>query len=341
MAAKLPILPALYFSYHWHSVYHSLHIEVIILLVYRQSFRSYFFYLFIARFITNFLNYFCSFLYVRFGRVGLFYDFFDSLPRFVLAISFFVTYYSFHADNFSTLFILLNRLTLILVPFKHNTIWKYLFPVSILIIFLAPLSFTYQTLGYDFYIRHQDDNWTFTMDFRREEGKTYIRSVYLCAISAVLFCVICGVLNTITVIFYNRNNRKFNLSGVTKNNAKKIAEHKVESRLTMYAIITFVAQLFMAVYNILKYWSSGAPERDSIFLATVGQYGWVNDLCTIVVPSFCLIWASSSVRIKVLSVVRIRRQTQEELFTKKSSKPDSEHKIVVVTMRSLYNQSLE
>ncbi|KAI1708709.1 srg family chemoreceptor domain-containing protein [Ditylenchus destructor] len=225
-------------------------IEVIILLVYRRSFQSSVFHLFIVRFISNFINYFCSFFYVRFGRVGLFFDFFDSLPSFVLGITFFVTYYSFHVDNFSTLFILLNRLTLILVPLKHNTIWKYLFPISILTIFLAPLSYTYQTLGYDFYVRHQGDNRTFTTDFRKEEGKTYIRSVYLCAISAVAFCVICGLLNIITVILYSRNNRKFKLSGVTKNFSKKREEHKMESRLTMYAIITFVAQLFMAIYYV-------------------------------------------------------------------------------------------
>ncbi|KAI1698354.1 srg family chemoreceptor domain-containing protein [Ditylenchus destructor] len=38
------------------------------------------------------------------------------MPPQFLAVFFFFNYYTFHADNLSTMFILLNRLTLILVP---------------------------------------------------------------------------------------------------------------------------------------------------------------------------------------------------------------------------------
>ncbi|KAI1706067.1 srg family chemoreceptor domain-containing protein [Ditylenchus destructor] len=275
-------------------------IECGIFLVHRQKFGTAFFRLFIARFVCNFLNYFSSFLYARFGRVGLFIGFMESLPPLLLAIGFFFNYYSFHADNLSTAFILLNRLTLILFPTTHVKIWKYALPVSIVLIFLSPLPFLYETLGYDFYVRRQSDNWTYTLDYHKEEGKVYVRSVYLCAISAIFFCGICGALNILTIFFYRRNNRMI----ATKANSQRRQEHKIEAKLTVYAFYTFLAQLGIAVYMLLMYFSSNTPASANLFLATFNQHGLVVDVCTIVIPAWVLLWASPIVRREIVQVLK-------------------------------------
>ncbi|KAI1708707.1 serpentine type 7TM GPCR chemoreceptor srv domain-containing protein [Ditylenchus destructor] len=313
-------------------------IEVVIILKHRRSFKSAFFHLFIARFICNFLNYFGSFLYAKFGRIGLFHKSFESLHPRILATASFFNSYSFHTDNLSTFFILLNRLTLILFPLKHTKIWEKFIVFSILVIFLLPLPFTYETLGYNYYIRKQSDNWTFTLDFYREEDKTYVRSVCLCAISAVLFCVICGFLNILTIYVYHKNNRKYAMLGGTIMNKAKEDERKMESRLTIYAFVTFVAQLCMAIYNILIYITSNTA-LDTLFLATFNQYGWVNDLTTITIPACCLIWASSKVREKVIGALMINRKSENPLFSK-SSKVESQPKTITVTLRHLYESQL-
>ncbi|KAI1708706.1 srg family chemoreceptor domain-containing protein [Ditylenchus destructor] len=225
-------------------------IEIIILIKYRRGFNSPFFHLFIARFICNFLNYFGSFIFAKFGRVGAFLGFFESLHPQILAISFFFNFYSFHTDNLSTFFILLNRLTLLLFPNNQANIWKYFFPISILAIFLIPLPFTYPILGYNFYVRKQNDNWTFTLDYKKEEGKSYIPSPYFCAISAGTFSVVCGLLNILIIFLYHKSQKQFKMLPSAVTNRLKTENHKMESRLTIYAFVTFLGQLFLAIFNV-------------------------------------------------------------------------------------------
>ncbi|KAI1709107.1 srg family chemoreceptor domain-containing protein [Ditylenchus destructor] len=83
--------------------------EIAVLLTYRKHFDSSFFRLFLLRSIPNVLNYFSSYAGIRFGRLGFFLDFYLTLPRIVLAFLFFENYYSFHAENLATTFLLLNR----------------------------------------------------------------------------------------------------------------------------------------------------------------------------------------------------------------------------------------
>ncbi|KAI1701222.1 srg family chemoreceptor domain-containing protein [Ditylenchus destructor] len=283
-------------------------IEVVIMIVQNRNFNSPFFRLFIARSLCNFVNYFCTSLPARFGRVGWFRVFFETLPPKFLAFSSFFNHYTFHADNLSTAIILINRLTLILFPTIHKKAWKYLFYISLLVIFGTPLFFSAPMLGYDFHVRQQNDNWTFTFDFHREEGKQYFKPVTTAAFSGVLFCVISGVLNVLTVIFYRRNARQIDLRGNAWKQEQKIyrRQQKIESRLTVYAIITFMAQMCMAIMQIMVYLTtSDSFASDTWFLATINQSCWINDLCMIVLPSWCLLWASSKVKSSILRLLSL------------------------------------
>ncbi|KAI1702463.1 srg family chemoreceptor domain-containing protein [Ditylenchus destructor] len=215
-------------------------LEVVILLTKPTHFRSAFFRLFIMRFISNTINYFCSFFFMRLGRLGILFDFFNAMPSSILAFCYFFNFYTFHADNISTMFILLNRLTLIISPMGHETIWKYLLPASIMVIYLTPLSCTVQLFTYDFFVRRQDDNKTFTLAINFKPEKKYIASAYLAAVSAVIFSVLCGMLNLVIVILYRRSRNPQTMA--------RMVEQQVESRLTIYAIVTFIAQLSMALY---------------------------------------------------------------------------------------------
>ncbi|KAI1706065.1 srg family chemoreceptor domain-containing protein [Ditylenchus destructor] len=283
-------------------------IEVIIMLRQKHNFDSPFYRLFIARSLCNFVNYFCTSLPDRFGRVGWFRSFFEVLPPKFLAFSSFFNHYTFHADNLSTAIILINRLTLILFPSVHKKMWKYLFYISLIVIFGTPLFFSAPMLGYDFRVRPQNDNWTFTFDFNKEEGKQYFKPVTTAAFSAVLFCGICGVLNILTVIFYRRSARQLDLRGNAWKQDQKIyrMQQKIESRLTVYAIITFMAQMCMAIMQIMIYLTtSDSFASDTWFLATINQSCWVNDLCMIVLPSWCLLWASSKVKSSIVRLLNM------------------------------------
>ncbi|KAI1706063.1 srg family chemoreceptor domain-containing protein [Ditylenchus destructor] len=278
-------------------------LEVCIMLICYRNFRSAFFRLFIARSICNFLFYFCASLPARFGRIGLFREFFESLPPVLLGFTMFFGHYTFHADNLSTVFILINRITLILFPISHTKIWKYFLPASLLIIFLAPLPFTAPLLSYDYFVRMQNDNWTFTFDFHRDPEKQYLKSVYISGVSGFLFCGICGVLNFLTIFIYRRTTK-------TVYAHHNRSQDNVESRLTLYAFITFAAQFVMSLLMIILYISSTSAVPflyNTVFLAVANQFVWIGDLCNIVFPAWSLLWASSKVREATAKFLRISR----------------------------------
>ncbi|KAI1721953.1 srg family chemoreceptor domain-containing protein [Ditylenchus destructor] len=272
-------------------------IEAVLLIKHWKKFKSAFFRLFIARFVSNFLNYFCSYIYMRFGRVGLFADFFEKFPTRLLSFFFFSYYYNYHAENMSTFFILLNRFTVIFLPTTHTKLWKYLLPVTVIIIFLSPFPFTYADLFYDFYIRRQEDKWTYTIALHVEGNiEDYLNVPYIAAVCSVIFCIASLILNLASILVY-KYKKKFRVNPVG------LEEQKVELRLTIYALITFLAQLLLAIYTILISIASSNLEVYNLFLITFNQMPWINDLATIVVPSWCMLWASADVRTLVFDAL--------------------------------------
>ncbi|KAI1701445.1 srg family chemoreceptor domain-containing protein [Ditylenchus destructor] len=277
--------------------------EAIVLIKHWKRLNSTFFRLFLVRFALNILNYLCSYMYARFGRVGLLYELFSSLPSIVLAFGFTFYYYSFLAENFSTMFILVNRLTSILSPLSHIKIWKYLLPASIFVIIIVPLPFTAPMLAYKVIARLQADNYTFTMYYEQLAGYYYLEPSMISAVSAVLFCIICGGLNIATVVIYNSN--AYGKTIIYTNQKQQ----KMESRLTVYAIITFLAHLCMALYMIAicLFCCYLGEDFFPMFLTTFNQMPWVSDLTTIVVPSWVLLWASKTIRGLVAKEIRLSK----------------------------------
>ncbi|KAI1708704.1 hypothetical protein DdX_11783 [Ditylenchus destructor] len=55
----------------------------------------------------------------------------------------------------------------------------------------------------------------------------------------------------------------------------------------------------------------GVKLSDTIFLATANQYAWVNDLCTVVIPTYFLLWASTKMRDMTFSVLNVYKTYKE------------------------------
>uniref|UniRef100_A0A915CKY5 Uncharacterized protein n=1 Tax=Ditylenchus dipsaci TaxID=166011 RepID=A0A915CKY5_9BILA len=140
-------------------------------------------------------------------------------------------------------------------------------------------------LSYDFYVRLQADNNTFTLDFHRQSGNYYWKSSLRTAISAIIFCIVCGTLNLFTIWAYKRTTTTHTKTDMDK---KQLEEQKMENRLTIYAIITFVAQFANALFMILVYVC--VTYFGALFFPVFAQFPWVNDLTTIAVNAWVLLW---------------------------------------------------
>ncbi|KAI1712954.1 hypothetical protein Ddc_12178 [Ditylenchus destructor] len=143
-------------------------------------------------------------------------------------------------------------------------------------------------------------------------------ATYYAAWSATLFAISCGILNFLIIFLYHQARAAQTASSGTA----RLAEQQVESRLTIYAIVTFIAQLFMAIYYVLGYiasWMIPDPIANAnLFLTLANQNCWVYDVSNIVLPAWFLLWASSQLRELIFSLLLPRSwETQTALFTER------------------------
>uniref|UniRef100_A0A914NM53 Serpentine receptor class gamma n=1 Tax=Meloidogyne incognita TaxID=6306 RepID=A0A914NM53_MELIC len=217
--------------------------EVVIIITKWKDFNSSFFQLFIARAILNILNFIISFGQ-RFGKVGLFTDIYLQLPSWVLATIYFFGYYCIHGENIATTLQLFNRLSSILWPFTYEKIWRRFLPLSILLIFIIPLSWTIQTFSKDFSSRLQADNQTVTIamynNISKKDGND--NPAEYAAYSCVIFMFICLIINIATLFVY-KTKVQSQSNKITSNGLQQT----IEKRLTLYAFWTFVGQLLISI----------------------------------------------------------------------------------------------
>ncbi|CAK5014420.1 unnamed protein product [Meloidogyne enterolobii] len=217
--------------------------EVIIIITKWKEFNSSFFQLLIAKSILNILNFIISFG-PRFGKVGLFTNLFLQLPSWVLAIIFFFGYYCIHGENIATTLQLLNRLSSILWPFSYERTWRRFLPLSMLLIFVLPLSRTVQILSEPFIARLQADNQTVTIyEVTIKPGE--INPTEDAAYSCVIFMFICLIINIATLFVY-----KTKVQPQTNKTTSNGLQRTIEKRLTLYAFWTFVGQLLISITTV-------------------------------------------------------------------------------------------
>lgn len=125
-----------------------------------------------------------------------------------------------------------------------------------------------------FQVQHSPDNTTFTQVILSPPGQVADDGSYdsrWAAISAVVFCLVCAVINIACLVVYHRvKSRQVSvMTGETAfgQNAEK---RKMEFRLTVYAFVTFVAHVLMAVCMINIY-VSVLVDNDFLFFATYNQ----------------------------------------------------------------------
>lgn len=194
----------------------------------------------------------------------------------------------FHSENLATAFILLNRLTSISFPFSHERIWRqWLFPLAVMTTLLIPLPlFTWRVFARQYRINvnaaGDDGPETFTSITNITgvaDPSAFGNDSYYSALSAFIFLGVCAVINIATVVVYRCVSSKFPADASITNN------RATERRLTIYAVLTFFAQLAMAMLMAFIYYGSAIPllvqnladwDGEALFFASFNQYPLVN-----------------------------------------------------------------
>uniref|UniRef100_A0A914H9G1 Serpentine receptor class gamma n=1 Tax=Globodera rostochiensis TaxID=31243 RepID=A0A914H9G1_GLORO len=67
------------------------------------------------------------------------YPIYSKFPNWMLAMDLFLAAHTFQANNLVTILILLNRLTAIIMPTKHEKMWRKLLPLLTIFVFCVPI----------------------------------------------------------------------------------------------------------------------------------------------------------------------------------------------------------
>ncbi|KAL3071066.1 hypothetical protein niasHT_033206 [Heterodera trifolii] len=269
-----------------------------------KHFSSPFFILIIIRAISSLINYVFTFFALRFCKIGLLLPIYLKFPRILLAFLYFIYFYAFHLENLLTAFLLLNRLSAILFLINYEKLWRVGLPFVVAFSLILPLPFTAPNFGLDMYIHIQNDNVTFTIDDHKTTNE--INNSEIAAFSAVIFVIVCLLLNLATLLAYK-------MRSYYQKNGQDAA---IERKMTIYAVATFFGQLLMAIHMffvditatifvdehnnrfsyVQEWFNISSEQNDTLFFANFNQNPWINDLSTLVIPAWLLLWCSSKLR---------------------------------------------
>uniref|UniRef100_A0A183CEU3 Serpentine receptor class gamma n=1 Tax=Globodera pallida TaxID=36090 RepID=A0A183CEU3_GLOPA len=122
---------------------------------------------------------------------------------------------------------------------------------------------------------------------------------YINTVSSVIFTILCVLLNIGTFVAYKQHVNRIAING--SNTAL------IEKKLLIYAMATFLGHLLVASLFLITIITNIDDPETTTFLYI--NYPLIMDTGTVVLSSWLLLWASSTIRqqlIKDFAIIRIR-----------------------------------
>nr|CAD2138118.1 unnamed protein product [Meloidogyne enterolobii] len=265
-------------------------IEIITILRHKQ-FHNPFYKLVLIRAIPNIIysfdTYYANRLTILFG--SWLYPFYSNLPEWMFRISFFITYYTMMSDFLATIIILLNRWTAVEMALKYDRLWKKLLLPSAIIIYGIPTLLYAQVLTIKSYLKNDTSDPT-KFAFYLAQGFNPIYDAFPLNFSfCVIFMIICFIINIGTFISYRRQR----IRSVASKSTQQINHERVEFKLLLYAILTFLGHVVLALNQVIIFLIANTQGFDlnAIYTQSRGS---------VIVPSWLLFWASDKLRKKMI-----------------------------------------
>uniref|UniRef100_A0A914HST0 Serpentine receptor class gamma n=1 Tax=Globodera rostochiensis TaxID=31243 RepID=A0A914HST0_GLORO len=283
----------------------ALYIAEIVTIVRHKKFHKSFYALFAMRAISDLLYVLVSFYGDRLPTIigAVLYPIYSTFPNWMLAMFFFLSGHTFIANMLTTAFIILNRLTAIIMPIKHEKIWQNFLPFITIFVSLVPTLLFLPMFKMNAILILNDPNSTTDRSFIINEAGDlpyghYL--AYICAVSSVIFMALCVLLNIGTFVAYKLHTKQADTNVNNFNDIKK--------KLLVYAMATFlghalVASLFFIPLIIQIHLD---PKAMAMFFV---YFPLVMDAGTVVLSSWLLLWASGAIRQQLIKDFTIIRKT--------------------------------
>uniref|UniRef100_A0A914HR25 Serpentine receptor class gamma n=1 Tax=Globodera rostochiensis TaxID=31243 RepID=A0A914HR25_GLORO len=287
----------------------ALYIAEIVTIVRHKKFHSSFYALFVLRAIPDWLGVLNSFYGQRLPFLfGVLYPIYSKFPNWMFTIYFFIAEHTFLANNLVTIFILLNRLTAIIMPIKQEKIWQKFLPIITIFVYFVPTFTCWPAFKMDAILLLNDPNSTTDHSFLVfEAGDAPINNYldYICAVFSVIFMVLCILLNICTFVAYKLHMKKVSING--NNNFDD-----VEKKLLFYALATFLGHLLVTSIFLINIITQ-LDDWKTKFMIFV-YYPMMLDTGTVVLSSWLLLWASGTFRQQLIKDFSIIRKTNIQII---------------------------
>uniref|UniRef100_A0A914H5D8 Serpentine receptor class gamma n=1 Tax=Globodera rostochiensis TaxID=31243 RepID=A0A914H5D8_GLORO len=282
----------------------ALYIAEIVTIVRHKKFHNSFYALFVMRAIPDWLgvlnSFYCQRLPAIFGAV--LYPIYSKFPNWMCAMALFLSGTTFQANNLVTTLLLLNRLTAITLPTKHEKLWRKLLPLLTFLVYFVPIFLCSPVFKMDATIQLNDPNLTTDRSFIMYEAgdAPYISyNLYMSGIFSAIFMILCILLNICTFVAYKLHVKNVSI------NVNNIGDG-IEKKLLIYALVTFLGHSLVASLLIPTVTNIAAPETMTILYI---YYPLLMDTGTVVLSSWLLLWASSKFRQQLIKDFAIIRKT--------------------------------
>uniref|UniRef100_A0A914HSV8 Serpentine receptor class gamma n=1 Tax=Globodera rostochiensis TaxID=31243 RepID=A0A914HSV8_GLORO len=282
----------------------ALYIAEIVTIVRHKKFHNSFYALFVMRAIPDLLYVLDIFYGNRLPSImgAVLYPIYAKFPNCMLAMFLFLAGHTFQANNLATAFILLNRLTAIIMPTKHEKIWIKLLPFITIFVYVVPTFSYWPMFKMNATNQLNDPNSTTDRSFFVHEAGDAPYCLYLGYVGAVfsgIFMIICLLINICTFVAYKLHMKKVAINGNNFDDVKK--------KLLFYALATFLGHLLEGSQFLIAVLTKMTDPK--IMAVIVIYYPLVMDTGTVVLSSWLLLWASGTFRqqlIKDFAIIRIR-----------------------------------
>ncbi|KAI3420899.1 hypothetical protein GPALN_014522 [Globodera pallida] len=234
------------------------------------------------------------------------YPIYSNLPNWMLAMFFFIAGHTFQANNLVTGFILLNRLTAIIMPTKHEKKWQKFLPFITIFVFLVPIFSYWPEFKMNAILVLNNPNSTTDRSFfvyEAEDAPYCMYMTYISAVFSAILMVLYFLINIATFLAYKSHMKKVATNGANADS--------IERKLLIYALATFLGHALVESLFLIRIIANLNEQAINLV-----YYPLVMDTGTVVLSSWLLLWASGTFRqqlIKDFAIIRVTNRSNNRV----------------------------